>query len=231
MSKPVEITLSGVTILRQSDQTVDELVTENKAKYSDELGSIESSDLDRHVYEGGLKVWECAYDLAGHLDQIDIAGKSIIELGCGAGLPAITALKKGALKAVLQDYNQSVIDLVTKPNLTLNSIPESSASTIATSWASIANGSTDLPDKSFDLIFTSETIYDAADYPSLHDVMDRLLKLDGLILLAAKMVYFGKTGDYFRFLDYLEAQGKFKVIKTVPIAATVQRVIAHIVRV
>ena len=56
-----------------------------------ELSNCSHSDLIPGVYEGGLKVWECAFDLVVYLANSDIhfSGKSVIELGCGAGLPAI----------------------------------------------------------------------------------------------------------------------------------------------
>ena len=39
-----------------------------------------------------------------HEADIDFTNKTVIELGCGAGLPGIFALKHGAAKVILQDY-------------------------------------------------------------------------------------------------------------------------------
>ena len=97
---------------------------------------------------------------------------------------------------------------------------------IACSWEDWAKRNSE----KFDLILTSETIYDASDYNSLHDALDSSLSEDGEIYLAAKMVYFGKTGDFFRFLDFVEARNVFQVTKTIPIEATVKRVIIHLKR-
>ena len=57
---------------------------------SDELVK---SDLISGVYEGGLKVWECSFDLIEHLhtrcnstdsaQYLELRGKRILELGCG----------------------------------------------------------------------------------------------------------------------------------------------------
>ncbi|KAJ3610514.1 hypothetical protein NHX12_022606 [Muraenolepis orangiensis] len=82
----------------------------------------ERSDLISGVYEGGLKVWECTYDL---LEWVDSDGetfgnKSILDLGCGAGLLGILALKRGASKVHFQDYNSTVIKQLTLPNVLLN---------------------------------------------------------------------------------------------------------------
>ena len=80
MTDTVEIEIAGVIIKRLSDFAVEKAVEENKDKYLDEFSSIHKSDLDRHVYEGGLKVWECAYDLASHLEEVDLKDKCVLEV-------------------------------------------------------------------------------------------------------------------------------------------------------
>ena len=56
------------------------------------------SDLVSGVYEGGLKVWECAMDLVKFIKDLPelVKGKVILEIGCGQGLPGVMALKCGA---------------------------------------------------------------------------------------------------------------------------------------
>ena len=50
------------------------------------------------MLQGGLKIWECSEDLARYLHDTDLQlrDKSVLELGCGAGLPGLLALTKGA---------------------------------------------------------------------------------------------------------------------------------------
>lgn len=64
------------------------------------------SDLLSGVYEGGLKVWECTFDLLNYLENNNISfnGLKVLDLGCGAGLLGIYALLKGASFVVLQDF-------------------------------------------------------------------------------------------------------------------------------
>lgn len=64
------------------------------------------SDLLSGVYEGGLKVWECTFDLLNYLENesVNFDGLKVLDLGCGAGLLGIFALLKRATFVVFQDY-------------------------------------------------------------------------------------------------------------------------------
>ncbi len=88
------------------------------------LGLVEEkhTDLIPGVYEGGFKVWECAFDLLDYLAKsgMDLSGKKVLELGCGAGLPGLFAMKSGAECVHFQDYNPEVLRLMTIPNVLLN---------------------------------------------------------------------------------------------------------------
>ena len=80
-----------------------------------------SSDIIRGVYEGGIKTWECSIDLVRYLQSIsnDIDGKRILEIGCGSALPGLFCIRVGGV-VDFQDYNESVLGLVTIPNIALN---------------------------------------------------------------------------------------------------------------
>lgn len=89
------------------------------------------SDLLPGVYEGGLKTWECSLDLVEYLESSDsfksYSGKRVIELGCGTAIPSLYVLLKALSEPPsatethihLQDYNASVLELVTFPNALL----------------------------------------------------------------------------------------------------------------
>ncbi|KAG8724559.1 hypothetical protein FRC09_017268 [Ceratobasidium sp. 395] len=93
------------------------------------------SDLVPRVYEGGLKTWECSLDLANYVvgpqfEISDLRGKIIIELGCGTAMPTLSIVQKlldwpppsdGDPKTIIhvQDYNASVLEYVTLPNMIL----------------------------------------------------------------------------------------------------------------
>ncbi|KAJ7019226.1 hypothetical protein C8F04DRAFT_1148520 [Mycena alexandri] len=90
------------------------------------------SDLVPGVYEGGLKTWECSLDLVGYLDSfkdstsLSLSNKRILEVGCGTAIPSIYLLyslfcneTKANTNLHFQDYNVSVLELITLPNIIL----------------------------------------------------------------------------------------------------------------
>jgi protein-histidine N-methyltransferase len=91
-------------------------------------------DVKTGVYEGGFKSWESSVDvvrvLASRPEHWAFGGK-LLELGCGTALPTLAVLQwvlknrdEGAegkgLSLGLADYNPSVLQLVTLPNLMLS---------------------------------------------------------------------------------------------------------------
>jgi protein-histidine N-methyltransferase len=89
------------------------------------------------VYEGGFKSWESSVDVVRVLAaQRGKVGGRVLELGCGTALPSLAVfqwlLKSGGsaerrVSLGLADYNSSVLQLVTLPNLLL-------------SWAQVTRG-------------------------------------------------------------------------------------------
>ena len=87
-----------------------------------DLSDSRHSDLIPGVYEGGMKVWECALDLVTYLARsgVEFAGHRVLELGCGSGLPGIVALLRGAEEVCFQDYNTEVVQCITIPSVLLS---------------------------------------------------------------------------------------------------------------
>ncbi|EGN92498.1 hypothetical protein SERLA73DRAFT_190980 [Serpula lacrymans var. lacrymans S7.3] len=96
------------------------------------------SDLVPFVYEGGLKTWECSLDLVSYLEDYKVGlsdnnftGNRVLEIGCGTAVPSLFILHeifssnpspnapKKDTHIHLQDYNSSVLELVTLPNIFL----------------------------------------------------------------------------------------------------------------
>ncbi|XP_047476591.1 histidine protein methyltransferase 1 homolog [Penaeus chinensis] len=217
------------------------------------------TDLVPAVYEGGLKIWECTWDLLDHLSsmKMNMSGCRVLELGCGAALPGLYAALQGA-HVSLQDYNEEVIRYITIPNAVLNLVDSSSIvideegtidckfsessvkqvaeriSFFSGDWSGLegklltqnpcensedkvvknANTGTsgsDCGELKFDVILTSETIYNTDCYEKLLHVMTSCLKRNGIIILAAKTHYFGVGGGTQQFINFVEKHDQLDV--------------------
>ncbi|XP_043208620.1 histidine protein methyltransferase 1 homolog [Amphibalanus amphitrite] len=171
------------------------------------------TDLIPDVYEGGMKLWECSRDLVTFLSAGEpLEGRHVLELGCGAALPAVFCLLRGAASVTVQDYNREVIDHLTVPNLRLN-VPESRLAgcrALSGDWAALADRLRAEPGRPrAHLVLTSETIYRRASWPRLLDAVDAGLADGGTALVAAKTFYFGVGGGTRAFEQAVLEDGRF----------------------
>lgn len=180
------------------------------------------SDLISGVYEGGLKVWECAFDLTKYMAEsgFEFQGRRVLELGCGVGLPGLLALVSGAACVHFQDYNREVVEFVTIPNVLLNGNRTQRGTSGARSGTSVtsqcrfyAGDWSDfttlikpsrgcVENTPYDIILTSETIYSATSQPKLLTALKNLINpLNGVVFVAAKCYYFGVGGSVQMFQE------------------------------
>ena len=163
--------------------------------------SLASHDLVKGKYEGGLKLWECAIDLTKYVvrervvEAMVTLSKSksfrVLELGCGHGVPGIASLmarekmekdgKDTTLLCTLADYNEEVLTEVTIPNARLNGVCEQ-CTFLAGDWDDLVAAPSKkqseafLSKDEFDLILTSDTIYNVDDAKKLAKVIHHCLK-------------------------------------------------------
>uniref|UniRef100_A0A7I4YCD4 protein-histidine N-methyltransferase n=1 Tax=Haemonchus contortus TaxID=6289 RepID=A0A7I4YCD4_HAECO len=221
--------VSDIELKWADEELVKQRIFENGFDHDSAFESITHSDRTTHVYEGGFKIWECCFDLCQLVDEesANIHGKRVLELGCGAGLPAILCARRDATHVTLHDFNDCVIQCFTKENMRLNDVEKSKYNLISGSW-------TDFPStiepRSFDLILTSETIYNPDDYVALHDAFDHALSPDGMIWVAAKTFYFGVGGDIATFTEFIAKKGVFKVTTKRLFNAEIPRVVLELRR-
>nr|XP_006974821.2 histidine protein methyltransferase 1 homolog [Peromyscus maniculatus bairdii] len=194
------------------------------------------SDLIPGVYEGGLKIWECTFDLLTYFTKakVKFAGQKVLDLGCGSGLLGIAASKGGAKEVHFQDYNSLVMDEVTLPNVVANFPLQDEGNDVnepdkkrqreskvaqairkcrffSGEWSEFCK--LVLSEKLFvkyDLILTSETIYNPDYYGTLHETLLRLLNRNGRVLLASKAHYFGVGGGVHLFQKFVEERDVFE---------------------
>lgn len=210
---------------------------------ADEEGIISKSvashsDLIPGVYEGGLKIWECTFDLISYFSEakIEFTNKAVLDLGCGAGLLGIVALKGKAEKVHFQDYNSTVINEITLPNAVANCINAGSGVRetskppskrpkkagllpdalnkcrfFSGEWSAVSKLLlSSKPVSKYDIILTSETIYNPSYYNALHDTLAQLLDKNGRVYLAGKVLYFGVGGGIYIFEKFIEERNVFR---------------------
>ncbi|NXS49935.1 MET18 methyltransferase, partial [Balaeniceps rex] len=202
------------------------------------------SDLIPGVYEGGLKIWECTFDLIAYFSEAEtqFTNKTVLDLGCGAGLLGIVALRGRAEKVHFQDYNSTVIDEITLPNVVANCINEGNTTGsrdnrktskpplkrpkkaeclpdvlakcrfFSGEWSEVSQllPSSNKPFSKYDIILTSETIYNPDYYSALHDTLAQLLDKNGCVYLASKVHYFGVGGGIHLFEKFVVERNVFR---------------------
>ncbi|XP_065200067.1 histidine protein methyltransferase 1 homolog isoform X2 [Planococcus citri] len=152
--------------------------TEGDKTQEDEFLSkfYSTCDVTPSVYEGGLKIWECTYDLLLYLihNDIEFRNKTVLDLGCGCGILGIYAAQKGAKTVHFHDYNIDVLKKFTIPNVTKNEI-KSSTTFVAGDWSSFCDLDS-IQNTTYDYILSSETLYNTASYSKLSGIFSNKLK-------------------------------------------------------
>lgn len=179
-------------------------IGDNSLKLTHEFPNSYNSDLIPGTYEGGFKLWECTLDLLEYLSNNTIycREKSVLDLGCGTGLLGIFTLISGAQNVDFQDFNKEVLTNTTMSNVLVNCKERLKVCKYYSGdWKSFTTFNED----TYDLILTSETIYNVNNYTKLINLFEKKLKLSGSILLIAKNYYFGVGGSITEFLNCLKS--------------------------
>ncbi|XP_022956194.1 histidine protein methyltransferase 1 homolog [Cucurbita moschata] len=218
--------------------TVGEITMFKGRVSTQEVFSLSNSDLVPGKYEGGLKLWEGALDLVKALcgevenGHLSFAGKRVLELGCGHGLPGIYACLEDAAAVHFQDFNAEVLRCLTIPNVTANltkkaealptnpteSDAESVACYFAGDWSEmhkILPFASDDKEKlsenfnGYDIVLMAETVYSLSTLKTLYRLITQCLsRPHGVVYMAGKKHYFGVGGGTRRFLSVLEKEGE-----------------------
>ena len=120
-------------------------------------------------------VWESAIVLAEDLAAMDGRGKTLLELGCGLGLPAIVAARAG-FTVTATDYEETALEGV-RYNADRNAV--TGLRTRVLDWRNIPD---DLG--TFDLVVAADVLYEAHHPAALAATIFRTLAPGGLGLVA-----------------------------------------------
>lgn len=133
----------------------------------------------------GAAVWNAGTALAGFLASNGdlLAGKSVIELGCGTGLCGIVAARQGASRVLLTDGNRDLLPRVER-NVAAN-LPAAVARNVGVrtlQWGELVDGELL---GTFDIVLGSDVLYNSAAWrPFAACAKDLLRPRSGTIVLA-----------------------------------------------
>ena len=119
-------------------------------------------------------VWESAIVLAEELGTGDGTGRTLLELGCGIGLPAIVAARRG-FAVTASDYEEDALEAV-RFNAARNAAPLAVA---LVDWRSPPD---DLG--TFDRVVAADVLYERHHAVALAAVLARALAADGIGIVA-----------------------------------------------
>lgn len=122
----------------------------------------------------GIVLWPAAIALAHELTTRTLAGKRLLELGAGTGLPGIVAASLGA--HVVQTDRQNLVLHVCKQNAERNGI--------TTIEHRIADWTAWTDTDRYDLVIASDVLYAADLHPHLRHIFETNLAPGGTVLLA-----------------------------------------------
>jgi predicted nicotinamide N-methyase len=189
----VEMTVSvggrdwGLTLVRDQDALVDQVQSEE--------------DLANFPY--GLMLWPSALGLAEALATDEaaksaVAGRRVLELGCGVGLAGLAARALGGAESVTQtDYQPDALALAAH-NARANEVV--GVTVRPGDWRVF-------PDLGrFDLVIGSDVLYERSLHSTLADLLPRLIAPGGAVLLSDPL-----RPQALEWLERQEKAGRWRV--------------------
>lgn len=131
----------------------------------------------------GLDIWPAAIELCSYISDNPalVAGKSVLELGAGVGLPGLLAGRLGASKVVLTDYEPQVVAHMAH-NTYLCNISETICTGLCLDWTKLD----ELPAEhaaAFQIILAADVLYIADIMPGFVAAMCALLEPHGVVII------------------------------------------------
>ncbi len=153
-----------------------DLVEETVALHGRELSIVRPRDADELVDEEAFEheeflpywaeLWPSALALARAVCRLPLEGATVVELGCGLGVPSVTAAHRGA-RVLASDWAPDALAFV-ELNASRNGVL---LETALCSWHEPAPLVARAP---FDLVLASDVLYERRDVEPLLDLLPRL---------------------------------------------------------
>ena len=122
--------------------------------------------------------------------SVDLAGKRVLDIGCGHGALAIQAAQRGAIKVLGIDLDQERINFA-NANVRDNPVQGVDVSFSTTDLTEIEAGS-------FDVCLSKDTFEHVIDMPSLMSQINRILADGGILITGFSPLYYSTWGDHGR---------------------------------
>jgi predicted nicotinamide N-methyase len=166
---------------------MDDLVQETIALRGDDLEILRPRDTEALIDERAFaeedeflpywaELWPSGVALARALDGRALRGATVVELGCGLGLPSIVAASGGG-RVLATDWSSAALELL-EVNAQRNGV---ALRTMAVDWTRPAELLARGP---FALVLAADVLYERRAAPVLLDLLPRLVAPGGEIWLA-----------------------------------------------
>lgn len=219
--KLTHLTLEGIHRLMQICPNLFPFDHREFLNFALDVTPLPDNDLTGQTYQGGFRVWEGTRDLLDYLHNQNLQYQNFkcADYGCGSGLLGIYLLRKGAKSVHFLDFNREVLDWFTLPNVIINMCDKVTSEKrhlryargkskfIAADWA--VSDNLMARDLRFDLILSSETLYEKSRYQTLLTKLSERIQPTGEILIATKYNYFGNNGGFPEFEQAVNNNGFF----------------------
>lgn len=117
-------------------------------------------------------LWPSAIALARHVAEMELAGKKVVEVGCGVGLPAMAALANGA-DVTVTDHYEAALDFAA------HNAEENTGLQVSTAVLDWRKPETWEGLESFDVLLGGDVLYEPRNVVPLADVVEELLASEG----------------------------------------------------
>ena len=122
-------------------------------------------------------VWPSAVALAEAVDGLELAGRSVLELGCGLGLPSLAAARRGA-DVLATDRAAACLEYVRTSARRLGGAVETLVVDVAAPPAALLSAA------SFDLVLGADVLYEGPLAIAVTALLARVLGPGSTLLLA-----------------------------------------------
>lgn len=187
-TEELELDIAGIPIKILQITNIDDLYELLIAK------GEEHQDVQDERIPYWAELWPAAIGLSEHLIKSNVIkpGMTVLEIGCGLGLPGIIAAKLGA-KVTLTDYLEEALTFA-KNNCELNNLNEIKFDVM--DWRNPS------PTLSADIILASDITYERRFFEYLPNTFRTLCKPGGIIIISDPSREVAKN-----FFDPIEKEG------------------------